>query len=191
MLQRAMISTAVLVAVAGLFGCREKADPDKPATKEKQAEKAPAWESIEDGTPTGAGRTRLERIGVHCRQLEVLGKRKPLPYNSIESLGWKVSRQAGELVAAYEFARREKVSGEESDAAKLKAMEMPEGSWAKWPEGIRDLDRLAINAKALALAAGELNLEEVRTRLDSLKKAAGRCLPRPGAAAAGAGTPQK
>ncbi len=188
MLQRVLIATAVLAVTAGTMGCKKKADPDKKA---QQGGKVPAWESLKDATPTGAGRTQLERIGVHCRQLDAMSKRKPMPYSSLESLGWTISKQAKELVAAYEFARREKALEDESKLGKLKEDEAPDASWAKWPDGIKDLDLVASNAKALALAAGTLNRAEIRTRLEKLRKVAGRCLPQPSAPAEDAPVPAK
>jgi hypothetical protein len=182
MVQRTLIAAAVLALAGCLAGCGKKKSEPKPAAAGDQAaeEKAKAaWQPGEDAVPTGEGRTELEKIAVNYRQLEKLLKRKKLPFRSIESLGWRISRKARNLVDGFENVRKEKAQAAEDKVPELKAQEQPEYPWSKWPQGVKDLDLVAINAKRLALAAGSWNEESVREKFANLQKAAGRCLPAP------------
>jgi hypothetical protein len=182
MLQRVLIASVFLALAGGLTGCgkKKREAPEARKSTEPQRDGKPlSWQPGAGVRPTGAGRTELERIAVHCLQLEKLATRKRLPLDSIESIAWTINRRASGLVAAYDCANRGKATADLAAEKRVKADEWPDVRWASWPEAVRDLDRVAINARYLARAAARLNLNEVRQRLANLKTVAWRCLPRP------------
>jgi hypothetical protein len=181
MLQRGL--TAVLVLAIGVWaaGCRQPASSGgaaKPGGTEPRvaapgAEPAPT-EAVE--VPTGPGRTELERLGISCQQLGRLMEMPDPPYRAVEAIGWQVSDRAGAIVAAY---RRVKPVSGGTEVAQLRELERPEQWWLKAPEAIRDLDRVAMCAERMALAAGTMNVAGVREHHAALSRAADRCLPAP------------
>jgi hypothetical protein len=196
MAHRALMAAVGLVLAAGLIGCGYKKKPDGPKADPGKAaggRSSQAWERGKGAVPTGEGRTELQKLAVQHRQLKKLGLRKKLPFKSIASLGWSISTRSRDLVEAYELANRKKVAPDESKEKELKAQELPEDRWINWPESIRDLERVAINAKGVALAAGTWEEEKLRQKLKDLSKVADRCLPSlaPPATVPGAEGPDK
>ncbi len=178
MAHRALIVAVGLILAAGLIGCGNRKKPDEPKAEDvKDSRTSGAWEAGEGAVPTGDGRTELEKLAVQHRQIQKLGRRKELPFRSVASLGWAISTRSRNLVEAYELASRKKVVPDGSKEKELKAQEQPEDRWVNWPESIRDLERVAINAKAVALAAGTWEEEKLRQKLEDLHKVADRCLP--------------
>lgn len=175
MAQRAL-SAILALAVISLVGCGK---PKAESTKKKESGEAArqAWQRDAKSMPTGIGRTELEQIAVNCSQLQKLVGRNKLPFPAIEALGWRIHHKARNLVDGFEHRRREKALADESKVVKLKEEEAPEHGWTKWPAPVRDLDRVAINAKSIAVAAANWNAGLVRERFASLRKVAVRCLP--------------
>jgi hypothetical protein len=171
--RRYVFRAAVLVcALAVPGGCRKA---DSGASGNREADRKSTSVRVQDlDFPAAVGNSDLQWLATNYKQLSVLMQQNPLPYASVESLGWTISRKAQALVERYNHDTKERA---DADLGTLIDREAPEYNWMKAGQGIRDLDLVAINARRMALAAGSLDIDGVREKFANLQKAAGRCLP--------------
>ncbi len=172
MIKRALIAVTVSVLAVALCGCPKRPTPNEPAAGTTSPTPTPAVGPVPAG-PTGPIHSDLETIAVSYRQIGKLLKKKKLVFPTIEARSWLIAGKARELVDKYEHHRP--IRGIDPKKAALS----PELIKLKFPELIKDLDLVAINAKRLAMAAARWDAKEVRENFANLKKAADRCLPAP------------
>ncbi len=176
-----MKSAIVFAALASSAGCllafsgcgRKTAEGTGPAVGVVGSPANPSAPAAPKSEPLPGVRGDLQNIAANWRELGPAMARDPLPFRIVEAKAWAIAASSNQIMKL-----AERTTGSPTLPSKgATPEEIGKLGFAtgmgddKVPEAFRDVDLIGINAKRLALAAGDFDSAETRkwwTQLDML-----------------------